>query len=348
MGLQQKAFMLKKRKARRKRFIRTFLILAVLAGAAWFFFFKPTAKQQQTLPPLTVKKEIEHNQIEISGYIEAAQTQVLEAPGEGFVEKVYIKEGSRVKKGAVLFTLDTDTQRYRLAEHEFAMKQERINGAAQKLRLMEQQRKLLKKQLDDRKIYSKFNGIVAALKIAPGQYVKPKDQFGTLIDRSFLKATVEIAESDASRLAVGQKVDMSFPAEPDIKVQAEVISYPAIARLTSLGRTVVDTLIRLDNPPDKILPGYSFNGIIVTGADSETLIVEQDAIRYVEGKPFVDKITGETTEEIAVTIEPYLKGFVKIISGVQEHDMLKKQAKMGGRRGRAVGGRYENRDDRLA
>ena len=82
---------------------------------------------------------------------------------------------------------------------------------------------------------------------------------------------------------------MTFPAEPDIKVQAEVISYPAIARLTSLGRTVVDTLIRLDNPPEKILPGYSFNGTIVTGADSEALIVEQDAIRYVE--------TGEYPED---------------------------------------------------
>ena len=75
------------------------------------------------------------------------------------------------------------------------------------------------------------------------------------------------------------------------------------------------------------MPGYSFNGIIVTGADSEALIVEQDAIRYVEGKPFVDKIDGNTTQEIAVTVEPYIRGFVKLLSGVQENDMLKNQAK---------------------
>lgn len=313
----------KVRKARKKKII---IAIGLLLAGCWYFFLRPRGQQSVELPPLTVKKEVEHNQIEVSGYIEAAQTQVLEAPGEGFVEQVSVKEGDRVKKGTLLFALDTDKQRYDVARHAFSMKQEQINGASQKLLLMEQEQRLLEKQLADRKVYAKFDGIVAAFTVSQGQYAKTKDSFGTLIDRSYLKATVEIAESDASRLAVGQKVALSFPAEPDIRVQAEVVSYPSIARLTSLGRTVVDTLIRLDNPPEKILPGYSFNGTIVTGADSEALIVEQDAIRYVEGKPFVDKIDGTIVQEIAVTVEPYIKGFVKIISGVQEGDVLQNQA----------------------
>ena len=325
MSLNKQPPTARQRKSRKKRTIIIVCIVALVGG--WYVFMKPKNTTTSALPPLTVKKEIEHNQIEVSGYIEAAQTQVLEAPGQGFIEQVLVKEGDKVKKGTLLFALDTDKQSYEVARQSFAIKQEQINGSSQKLRLMEQEQQLLEKQLADRKVYAKFDGIVAAFTISQGQYAEAKDTFGTLIDRSFLKATVEIAESDASRLAVGQKVDMSFPAEPEISVQAKVISYPAIARLTSLGRTVVDTLIRLDNPPEKILPGYSFNGTIVTGADSEALIVEQDAIRYVEGKPFVDKVVGTTTEEIAVTVEPYTKGFVKIISGVQENDVLKNQAK---------------------
>ena len=297
MSLNKQSLTTRQRKSRKTKIIVIVCIAALVGG--WYIFMKPKSTKTGDLPPLTVKKEIEHNQIEVSGYIEAAQTQVLEAPGEGFIEQVLVKEGNKVKKGALLFALDTDKQSYAVAEHAFAIKREQINGASQKLSLMEQEQRLLEKQLADRKVYAKFDGIVAALKITQGQYAKAKDTFGTLIDRSFLKATVEIAESDASRLAVGQKVDMTFPAEPDIKVQAEVISYPAIARLTSL-----------------------------TGADSEALIVEQDAIRYVEGKPFVDKIDGTSTQEIAVTVEPYIKGFVKILSGVQENDVLKNQAKL--------------------
>lgn len=333
MSFANKSRTVQQRKARKKKILRIIIILLILAGI-WYVFLKPKKQQSQALPPLIVKKEIERNRIEVSGYIEAAQTQVLEAPGEGFIEEVLVKEGQTVKKGALLFTLDTDRQSYELARQSFAIKQEQISGASQKLRLMEQERRLLEKQLADRKVRAKFDGIVAALNISKGQYAKTKDSFGALIDRSFLKATVEIAESDASRLAVGQKVDMSFPAEPDISVQAEVISYPAIARLTGLGRTVVDTLIRLDNPPEKILPGYSFNGTIVIGADKEVLIVEQDAIRYVEGKPFVDIISGDKgdrTEAIAVTIEPYIRGFVKIIAGVKENDVLKNQVQQGNR-----------------
>ena len=326
MNEQRPLLAAKVRKSRKKKII---IVLGLAAPAgSWYFVMRPRRQQSVTLPPLTVKKEVEHNQIEVSGYIEAAQTQVLEAPGEGFVEQVLVKEGDRVKKGALLFALDTDKQSYDVARHAFSMKQEQINGASQKLLLMEQEQRLLEKQLADRKVYAKFDGIIAAFTVSQGQYAKTKDTFGTLIDRSYLKATVEIAESDASRLAVGQKVGLSFPAEPDIQVEAAVVSYPSIARLTSLGRTVVDTLIRLDNPPEKILPGYSFNGTIVTGADSEALIVEQDAIRYVEGNPFVDKIDGGAMQEIAVTIEPYIKGFVKIISGVQEGDVLKNQASM--------------------
>ncbi len=314
-------------KKRNRKIVIILLVLALIGG---WLLFKPKTGSKDTLPPFTVKKEIERNQIEVSGYIEAAETQILEAPGEGFVELVQIKEGETVKKGTLLFALDTDQQTFKLASHEFSIKQERINGASEKLKLMEQEHRLLKKQLADRKVYAKFDGIVAAFKITRGKYAKPKDYFGTLIDRSYLKATIEIPESDASRLAVGQKVNITFPAEPSIKVQADVISYPAIARRTGTGRTVVDTLIRIDNPPDKILPGYSFDGIIVTGADTEALIVEQDAIRYVEGKPFADKITGDTTEEIALTVEPYISGFVKIVSGAQENDMLKNQSKKNG------------------
>ncbi len=316
-------------KKRKKKIVIILFIVVVIVG---WFLFKPKKANANELPPFTVKKEIEKNQIEVSGYIEAAQTQILEAPGEGFVELVRIKEGDTVKKDSLLFALDTDKQSYNLARHEFSMKQEQINGASQKLRLMEQEYRLLKKQLADRKVYAKFDGIVAAFKITQGKYAKPKDYFGTLIDRSYLKATVEIPESDASRLAVGQTVNISFPAEPSIKVEGKVISYPAIARLTGMGRTVVDTLIRIDNPPDKILPGYSFDGTIVTGADTEALVVEQDAIRYVEGKPFADKIIGDSVEEMVLTVEPYIRGFVKIISGAEENDVLKNQSEANGRK----------------
>ena len=88
---------------------------------------------------------------------------------------------------------------------------------------------------------------------------------------------------------------------------------------------VLDAEIRINNPPENILPGYSFSGFIVAGEDEEILTVSQNAIRYKEGKPFVDIIRDKKTEEAEVTVEPYVHGFVKITSGVAEGDKLKDQ-----------------------
>ena len=122
MSLNKQPPTARQRKSRKKRTIIIVCIVALVGG--WYVFMKPRNTTTSALPPLTVKKEIEHNQIEVSGYIEAAQTQVLEAPGEGFIEQVLIKEGDKVKQNALLFALDTERQRDAVAKHAFAMKRE--------------------------------------------------------------------------------------------------------------------------------------------------------------------------------------------------------------------------------
>lgn len=320
----------KRRNQKRRNRIIFFvlLVLIVLGFIVWKFvpasFFTKTEKKD--LPPIKVTREESRNQIEIAGYIEAAQQQILESPGEGMVQIVNVKEGQSVKKGTLIFSLDATEQKYKLASQEFAMKQEQVNGASQKLKLMQQQYEMLKKQLSDRNVIAQFDGIIASLKVSQGRYAKPKDDFGILIDRSYLKASVEIAESDASRLKVGQKVKLNFAAEPSLEVEGVVASYPSIARVTSMGRTVLDADIHIKNPPKEILPGYSFNGNVVVGEDSFVLALNQAGIRYEEGKPFVDKILENgQIESIQIVVEPYVNGFVKVTEGLFEGDTVKNQ-----------------------
>lgn len=313
------------KKAKRKKII--WIIVLTVIAVLIVYSFLPKTKKSEPLPPVKVTKEISKNQIQISGYIEAAQEQKFQSPGEGIVETVRIKEGDKVKKGDLLFALDSTYQEVQLAKHEFAIEKEKINGASYALRLMEKERELLVKQLKDRSVHAKFDGIVAALNLDKGQYAKAQDYFGSLIDRSYLKATVEVSESDASRLAVGEKVLLNFSAVPGVSVEGVVTAYPSIARLNSQrGNTVLDAKILVESPPEGVLPGYSFSGTIIEGDDLEILIADQSAIRYEEGKPFVDRILENgKTESLPVEIEPYMRGFVKFISGVEEGDSLVNQ-----------------------
>lgn len=312
-----------KRKQKRKKLLRI-LIPLTIAGIFIFIFF-PKKSSGNIVSTVTVKKEIIKDQIQISGYIEAAQQQVLQSPGEGLVKRVKVKEGDTVKKGDLIFALDTSYQEMQVAKQEFAIAQEEINGASKRLTLMQKELELLIKQLEDRSIYAKFDGIVASFDLSEGVYVLPKDNFGTIIDRSYLKATVSIAETDASRLAINQTVLLSFQAVPEMELTGKVTAYPSIAKINSQrGTTVIDAKIKVDNPPENILPGYSFSGKIIAGEDEEVLFVEQSAIFYDKGIPFVEKmLEGNKTEKINVEILPYMRGFVKIISGLNEGDVLK-------------------------
>ncbi|MEL3909164.1 MAG: efflux RND transporter periplasmic adaptor subunit [Treponemataceae bacterium] len=307
-----------------KRFKKRFIIIPIILIIAVIIFLKvkPKNEQDENLPPLTVIKEVSGNNIPISGYISAARTQLLESPGEGLVEYVPVKEGQTVKKGDIIFKLDDSEERYNLANQEFTMRQEEINASPRKLALLKEQYNMLKKRLDDRTVRAKFDGVIASLKVSEGEYAMPKNSFGAIVDRSYLKATVEVNEMDSANLQVNQKVMLNFPSQQNLVVEGYVVSYPALARVTDIGRTVVDTLIQVDNPPDEILPGYSFDGSIIVGESSEVLILETGGVRYVEGVPVADKIVGDSTEEVQIEIEPYMQGFVKIISGLAEGDTV--------------------------
>ena len=79
------------------------ILICVFAVALLIRNSKKTENQDNQT--FTVRKEIFENVIEISGNISAAESQSLQAAGEGTVQKVFVKEGEKVKKGDVLCTL---------------------------------------------------------------------------------------------------------------------------------------------------------------------------------------------------------------------------------------------------
>ena len=141
-----------------------------------------------------------------------------------------------------------------------------------------------------------------------------------------MTADVEIVENDVHKLKKGQSVKFTFPAYEDLEVTGYVESFPAVGRITSRGATVVDAVVKIDNPPKEILPNFSFTGEIEITPPKNYLIVERSAIGQKMGKSFAEKILKDgSVQTVDVNIEPYGFDFVNIISGLQEGDVLKNQ-----------------------
>lgn len=317
---------MRKNKSRIRNII--FIIIGLVAVSSAYIMVKNNSKQTPQDITYTVHSETVENIIEIAGTISAAQEQKLQAAGDGTVTGVYVAAGDTVKKGDILIRIDDTTQQYELEQQDYQIEQKRISGAQRDVEMLLKQRKVLEQKLEDRIIKANFDGIVAYLNVAEGDYLVAKDEVGTMIDRTYLKALVEVAETDSSKIKPGQKVMFSFPAYEDHKIEGYLVSSYAIATVTSRGASVVKAEVRIDNPPEQILPNYSFIGEIEISPPETILLVERQAIGYGEdGSPFAEKILPDgTTERVPVTVTAYGNAFVKIISGLQDKDVLKQQS----------------------
>ena len=317
-------------KKNKKLFVTIICCIVLFVIAVSVFVIVRKAKKSSLVKNVTyvVKSETIEHIIEISGNIEAAESQTLQAQGDGTVRKVNFKEGDRVKKGDVIIVLDSDEEDYNISKHDWDYTKAKANNSAPKeLELMRKQREMLLKKLEKRQVIARIDGIIVGLDAAVEDYCEAKDEVGTIIDRSYLKAEVEVAETDAPQLAVGQKVILTFPSYSG-EVTGEIVSVPAKGTITSRGASVVMAQIHVDNPPDEILPGYSFTGKIQIKESDSVLVVEKAAIGRENRQQFAEVIKADgSTERVNVKAVPYDLNYLKIVEGLEEGMILKNQGK---------------------
>lgn len=321
--------------------ILLFTILPLIILIVACIIIHNAINKKPAIVKLKVQQQTIKNVIDISGNISAANSQKLMASSNSIVEEVFVKEGDFVKKGMPLVWMDSLEEDYNLKVVDHNIEEQRINGSKKKLELLLAERKVKEKKLQDKQLFARFDGIVASLDCNPGDYFEQgSGYFGELIDRSYLEAVVEILEDDVQRLQIGQRVIFDFPAIENEKIEGYVKSYPAVGEITDRGATIVKANIRIDNPPDYLLPGYSFTGEIYVTEPEDVLTLKNEGILFKKGETFAERYTENgNTELVKIKVEPLTKGISKIIDGLQKDDVIKTQRedssknKRGGRPG---------------
>lgn len=299
---------------------------AVLLGLTTLMLVSCNNQESQTDVTYTVFTETYENTIEISGNISAAEQQQMTASSSGTIEKVYFKEGDRVKKGDVICKMSDLEQQYNIANLNQQIAQKKLNASPKEVELLEMQLKVKQQELEDKKCIARFDGIIAKLSVREGDYLEAKNEIATIINRDYLKATVEIAETDIPKLALNQKVIFTFPAFPE-KVEGYVSYFSGVGTVTSRGSTVFDADIRIDNPPEEILTGFSFTGTIEITAPKTLVLVSKNVLGFENKRPIVKKVLKDGTEEtLEIEYEMYGSKYINIISGVEPGDELKNMA----------------------
>ncbi len=197
-----------------------------------------------------------------------------------------------------------------------------VNVDKAKLDLQEAEENLAKARL-----LAPLSGTVLAVNVAVGQKVSPGVTAVTLTDLHALELTVNVAEVDIRKIAVGQPVQIAVDALPDTTFSGEVaqiapattsqqgvVNYPVTIRLTSedlsgvrAGMTAVATIRTGDAEAGWLVPSTA-----IRERNGQTMVL---VLR--NGQPTPIAVTrGEVQGEWTVVYSPDLRAGDEAVGGV--------------------------------
>ena len=318
----------RRRRAGRRRRILAVAAVAVAAVLALSFLLQrddDPKPQDGTLREAVVISNTYTQIIDISGYVEPYDTQETKFRSTGAVTGVFVEEGDAVEEGQLLASIDNTQQLASLQDIRDQIEEAELSGSVRDLELLRLRETNAENALDYTNIYAAFDGEVASVDVSVGDYFEAGDSVVTIVDRSRLKATVEIDEIDMQYVRLGQTAELVFESRPDIVVEAVVSYIPMLGRYTDQGIGVADVELLIEDPPEGIMPGFTFEGTIAAEEDVEMLLIPQSAITRGRGgaESVSVRRSDGSAETVSVRTEYLGEGLSEVLSGnLKEGDVL--------------------------
>jgi multidrug efflux pump subunit AcrA (membrane-fusion protein) len=191
-----------------------------------------------------------------------------------------------LKQGAIAGRLVDDAQmaytqaegQYRAAQEHLktleSIKQDQINGAAAQVRTAQAHFGSQEAQVEYSRIVSPISGIVADRPLNVGEMANPGSPVITVVDISGIVARVNVPQSDAAAVRVGQTAALT---QPDSKEEVEG-KVSVVSPSTDPNTTTVQIWIEVANPDERLKPGMPVHAAIATEVYKAATVVPAAAI----------------------------------------------------------------------
>ncbi len=217
--------------------------------------------------------------------------------------------------------LDLDIVRAGAASQEVELQQLQVERAQLSL-------EIAKRNLNQAVLRAPFAGVVAAVEGSVGQKTGTKVVTLVRADRIEMRASVD--EADVSSIRVGQPVEVTTYASPDVKISGtvETISPTSVEQQ---GVVLYPVTIRLEPGDQSLRGGLSANALIEVSSRDNILLLPNRAIRR-EGDERVVYVRqeGDELERRVVEIGVRDSEVSEIVSGVSEGEEVAIQLRTGG------------------
>jgi HlyD family secretion protein len=166
-----------------------------------------------------------------------------------------------------------------------------------------------------------FDGVVYSLPVKQGAFVQTGDLLLEVGDLSKMLVKAFVDEPDIGRLAVGQKVEVTWDALPDRVWNGNVSTVPSTVKLRG-ARNVGEVTCAVDNHDLRLLPNVNVGVTVILVEHKDVLTLQREAVRNDDSKPYVYEIKDGrlTRQDVEVSLQNLTK--VEITGGLQEHSQV--------------------------
>lgn len=248
---------------------------------------------------------------------EAAHSVTVMSPSNGTLRELTARPGEMVAAGAIIGSLDSDSEQIAFDRATLAKKDAdgtlaRTQGLAKAnaatavqintAQLAADNAALefanAKLALDRRTIISPIAGSVGLFQVSPGNAVSAQSIVTTIEDTSFIRISFWVPERYASAIAIGAVVDVSAVALPGEKMQGEVVAIDN--RIDPASRTL-KVQAQIANDAGKLRPGMSFSVSLAFPGEAFPA-VDPLAIQWSSDGAYLWKYAGGKVERLLVDI----------------------------------------------
>jgi membrane fusion protein, multidrug efflux system len=212
----------------------------------------------------------------------------------GQVREIYFTSGQRVKKGDKLVQLDDAPERADLANYQAQAQLAEVNlertitllksdfaarqtGDLQRSQLEQAKAQIQKTQaiIGQKLIVAPFDGVLGIRQVNLGQYIGPGTNIVSLTDLSILRADFKLPEQNASKLSVGQEVDVGVDAVPGKTFKSKISAIEP--RVSETTRTLA-IQATLANAGETLRPGMFADVSVVLPPKEDAVTVPVTAL----------------------------------------------------------------------
>ena len=285
--------------------------------------------------------------IEFSGPLMAPRTAVVRAKAAGTLLTLTVAEGSRVKAGQALGTIDlsdlqsraneraagVDSARARVAEAERlhtsntdlanqkfistnALESSRATLEAARAQLKSAQAQWATASLTIREaaLTAPIGGVVGKRSVLPGEKVSAEQELLTVVDLKELELAGVVGTHQVARLAPGQKLGVRVEGAPT-SVEGRI---DRIAPMAEAGTRGIRVVVRLANPNEVFRAGQYASAQVLIEDAAQRLTLPIGAVGQASGQDFVWTLEqGALVRRIVITgRRDEATGRVEITQGV--------------------------------